>query len=265
MEIKCASCARTHETSDFAGAFEIECECGYSILLPEEMTENANMSDFPQFKGPAVAEEFADNSLKSSFSEIPLAPETAHSEPLLPDAGISLENTPLDDSLINPGMTDPENLPDEMPYDPFEVSQLESPLAENDELEKNQEDFHTEKFEDSTDTPDEVNEEEDSFKKNLASTIQELQIGEYGISQQHQYSLDWTELNDEKNSELYSTIQTFIKSKAWLKNILNNNKIQIEDMKSKKSLERIPELLALEIYLKCLALGGKCNFKKLSE
>ena len=66
MELRCPSCGVTHKSEDYAGAFEIQCSCGYAILLPDEKEvarDEFNFNDMP------AAMEVEDDELKISLEK----------------------------------------------------------------------------------------------------------------------------------------------------------------------------------------------------
>src|SRR4051812_22049811 len=112
MELVCPSCGVKHRTEDHAGAFEILCVCGYSILVPDEEAMALAVPE-PSRLMPIPFEEAAEG------LPPPAAPASAESAPQ------SLDMTPS------------EQLPPGMVYDPFELSQtpgFPDPLAETNRL-----------------------------------------------------------------------------------------------------------------------------------
>jgi hypothetical protein len=82
MELKCPSCGISHESNNYPGAFEINCNCGYAILIPDE---NIAVSAALENEDGVIA--------------VPLPAE---------------EIAPLE-------LTPPDQLPHEMAYDSFEL------------------------------------------------------------------------------------------------------------------------------------------------
>ncbi len=102
-------------TEDYPEAFEIQCSCGYSLLVPE------------------MASEILSPGLESgAFASLPGAIEAQDEA-----AKISIDKELMDPLMnipkVDDSLTPPEELPNEMPYDPFELqqSQANSSIEEN--------------------------------------------------------------------------------------------------------------------------------------
>ncbi|MBP7843390.1 MAG: hypothetical protein KA116_01125, partial [Proteobacteria bacterium] len=115
MELRCPSCGNKHMTEDYPEAFEIQCSCGYSLLVPE------------------MASEILSPGLESgAFASLPGAIEAQDEA-----AKISIDKELMDPLMnipkVDDSLTPPEELPNEMPYDPFELqqSQANSSIEEN--------------------------------------------------------------------------------------------------------------------------------------
>src|SRR5687768_14620966 len=102
MDLSCPSCGVVHRTEDYPGAFEIQCSCGYSILVPDEQALAEPALDVPSY----------DPSIPTAMEEED-AQMTIPAEDLSPSEAI--ESLPGSNE-----MTPPDQLPEGMVYDPFE-------------------------------------------------------------------------------------------------------------------------------------------------
>ena len=341
MEIKCPQCTAPHNTEDYQGAFEIQCSCGYSILLPDEddFSEDVEQEEasVPDFKAPPAAMEELDELEKIKLE----SPQDANPDPV----GEPLEDLSLDSNKENTGfsaenMTSPADLPDEMPYDPFEIPQdanetdeasselhsleldpmMDSGPEEN-EPEKKPEDRQLEEseadqFADSppfdspetnegsedsslTSSPfanieepkeesneelddddflaefgdeleeskvvspiaeanDDKNNKEDSQSKD--SLVSRIQLAELGHFLGSDYDLNWEGLRSSEIKKLQSRCHHFLQKRPWLLHEIKKRNINLEKQIESNSLKNLPELLALEIYMACFELGGRCDY-----
>jgi hypothetical protein len=102
-------------TEDYPEAFEIQCSCGYSLLVPEMASE---------ILSPGLESE--------AFASLPGAVEAQDEA-----AKISIDKELMDPLMnipkVDDSLTPPEELPNEMPYDPFELQQSQA----NNSIEEN--------------------------------------------------------------------------------------------------------------------------------
>jgi DNA-directed RNA polymerase subunit RPC12/RpoP len=243
MELSCPSCGNKYLTEDYPETFEIQCSCGYSILVPEMASEIHSPSpDDKNFNSLAGAVEAQDEAMKISLNPNDLA------DPLL--------NIPkLDESL-----TPSTELPNEMPYDPYEVNNLESNNREktlaNFDLSVN----------DAPTAEDFSNENNLIKEENLSPTqkiIQRAQVASIGQLIGLSYNLQIQNLDSNQIKEIYKKCEILLETRPWLMNELKKRNINLKDALEKKELEQIPEMLALEIFMASFELGGSCTFSVL--
>lgn len=280
MELRCPSCGNAHNTEDYPGAFEIQCSCGYSILVPDEQSLSANIP---------VDE-------THGFKDAPMAfdsEEEANKISVEPDENLVQEEvSDQQDHISSLGMTDPEELPEEMPYDPFELNAQEEVTDDDEEevepypsfdLESGSEDdgsppdqsFEPTDFE--AGTSDYIEEESDETANNdsaQADTSEETEIPE-SPSQEVVSKVQWSslgqsrgaffsiqfanELSPEDTAGVLDSLEDGLILSPWLKESFSLNRVEIEQKIKEKHLSRIPELLALQVYIHCLEKQIRCE------
>jgi hypothetical protein len=66
----------------------------------------------------------------------------------------------------------------------------------------------------------------------------------------------------EKNQriEMLHQCEALLRDRPWLELELQNRKIRLEQIVEDSKIKRIPEFLAVQIYLSAFELGGRCKF-----
>lgn len=267
MLITCPSCGRSHDSAQYRGAFEIACDCGYSILMPDEEALAAESSAAPGFQAPPIAMDEEDNSMAIDV-----------------DLGTHAQGTP-EDNLFAPfdgaiDMTPESELPAGMVYDPDEAEAL---AASKDAWSEsaNQDAAFLDPF-----TPTEANDEpptpqvavtspapepESVASKTSAQPVSQSEATE--LVQKNQsaalghlvgslYDLEFKSLTEDLCLKLSARCEEILRGSPWLKQLLQDprTKCAPEDFVTRKTVLRIPEVLALELFLYCYEIGGRCSF-----
>lgn len=227
MLIKCPSCSLSHNTEDHPGAFEILCSCGYSILVPDEakLSEPVIAEISPS---TPIAMEVEDENNKIAFpsdENVNLVPEIVIEE--------SFELTP------------PEQLPQEMPYDPYEVQQQNVVSLANEVQEQETETNHeldTKSFQNIVD-------------RSVASHMGQWVGNKFRLKAKVQPS---------QLVILKKQCLKLLDDQAWLYNEVKKSGIDIQVLEENFDISEVPEILALEIYLIILELGGECQIEVIS-
>jgi hypothetical protein len=290
MDLRCPSCGKTHRTQDYPGAFEINCSCGYSILVPnEEAFQVALDENAAEPKNIAAAQD---------DEAPPLSAETLD---------------PLKEFSPSTEMTPPDQLPPEMVYDPFElkneVESLEnaapSPSEESSAFEGIGASSPFEIFqsaeEESAAAPAEFPSEEmalpdpaqaevemksvdSAVPKPVEEKAPQQSLKRMAVSQkadeaaqeivdrsmatslgQHlgpSYNLHWKNLSREQKLVISKKLENLVKSRPWAMLELEKREIHLESLPELESIKNIPEIFAVEIYLMCFEFGGDCEFER---
>jgi len=156
----------------------------------------------------------------------------------------------LDDiPTIKGDISEPDQLPDKMVYDSFELNRAnadiepESLVANNMEVESV------------------INENTQSQfgGQNIVKRTQLASIHQYlGPN----YDLTILDLDQNSKTKLIRLCQSFLRNRMWLENELSKNDFDIDGIKNSEKIQNVPEILAVEIYLRCYELGGRCVFKQ---
>lgn len=256
MELSCPSCSVKHRTEDHVGAFEILCVCGYSILVPDE----------------------------AAFAEPAPPPSHASRVPTTLDAEDSELAIPAPESDSTPAafeMTPPEELPDGMVYDPFEVSEMgvstETPVpvaSPTDNLAPPPPETGGLGFE--SIVPD-VSFEEPAAPvaapkaKPTAPAperaagqkiVERVQAASLGRLLGHSYGLRCEGLDRERLVEIAGRCEALVKARPWLESELRNRGLTLSALADDAKLANVPEVVALEVYLACYELGGTCSLER---
>ncbi len=267
MELNCPSCARKHRTEDHPGAFEVNCVCGYSILVPDELAINAQTQE--------------SEASAASMSAAPLsmdAQDASLSIPL-PQDDQNLTQTQLPTS-INEQLTPPDQLPPEMPYDPYELSKIsqnnnesdqnfeainvphssadvqpESPFIESPQNSINEELSQAPYREEAPSNFGEIK-AQTIVDRSLAASVGQLLGANYKIKIE--------KLDSARLKELSETCRQFISRRPWLEAELRKRKFETKQLETNAEFDNLPEVVALEIYLRSLQLGGNCHYERLS-
>lgn len=254
MELSCPSCSVKHRTEDHVGAFEILCVCGYSILVPDEAA----------FAEPAP--------VTSHASRVPTTLDAEDSELAIPAPEPEAAPAAFE-------MTPPEELPDGMVYDPFEVSEMgaatETPAIVAPP---------TENFTPPTETAGlgfESIVPEASFEAPAATPtkapaaapaapraavgqkiVERVQAASLGRLLGHSYELRCEGLDRERLVEIANRCEALVKARPWLESELRNRGLVLSALADDTKLANVPEVVALEVYLACYELGGTCSLER---
>ena len=217
MEISCPSCSRKHQSEEHADEFEFTCECGYSILMPSENALNPEAEQEPSI------------STQDQLFGIPgLGEEGEISQILNPTTFESL--------------TPPEQLPEGMTYDPFEVQNVVLTPAEPLLISEPQAQAHAAPLEPKSQT---------IIEKSVRSSLGQILGTSFNI-RIHGLSAEDFEKFKIKASE-------FCQFRPWLGDEVKKGNIFLEKMSPNLWISNLPEALAIELYLKTLEFGGSCE------
>jgi hypothetical protein len=263
MELQCPSCGNVHRVEDYPGAFEIQCSCSYSILMPDQdaLARHASLpAKDISFTAPPSAMEESDINSQIKLNE---------NKPQRPSPqGVS-------------GLTPPEKLPEGMLYDPFEVSSLPEQGAPQ-SLET------PESFAENLEAPldgapafaalDEAPAATESAtpsaakpaakpapakaanSQDLVNRVQSASLGHFlGAS----YHLSLEGLDKIGADRVLDRCEGVLEKRPWLRHELKKRSVDLSALRSGRALENVPELLAVEIFLTCRELGGRCEFRKI--
>jgi hypothetical protein len=247
MQLRCPNCGIVHKTEDYPGAFEVNCVCGYSILVPDEKAFAVPI-ETPSAKVPTALEE--------EDSALAVTPETPEAEPIVAE-----------------NMTAPDELPQGMPYDPFELKEATGEIASAP--------IEMPAFESPPETPASTDEAADIpadrpmgitqrapeeapqsqmtgqalVERSLSASLGQLLGPSYKIQIQG--------LSREKVVMLSKRCEELARARPWVTLELEKRGLRFEDWPEQPEMNNVPEILAVEIYLGCFELGGSCTFEKL--
>lgn len=257
MQLICPSCSATYESTEYPNSFEINCVCGYSILVPHQESQSQSVSSkiqSPNFDAavPSAMEAEDDGLLIRPEGLVALNPD--QKENFLGGAGVL-------------GMTPPENLPIGMVYDPFELPNVSIDHEGTDEesLDLGNEDVFSS---DDVSSPPSGKPapvamaapkapSSPSKAQNLVSRSQLASMGNFiGAS----FSLKIQDVSDDDMARIVIRIQKILNDRPWLQSEVKKRNLQFEKLQSEHALDQVPEILALEIYLAAFELGGQCSF-----
>jgi hypothetical protein len=250
MEVSCPSCGLKHQTDDYPGAVEIPCSCGYSVFIDDAASSELS----PESLDPA--EPFI-NSPPLSFESQDEALQIRESRP------------PKPDPILSNNLTAPDQLPKEMPYDPYELGDKilsdidreseNSPEGEGPELDL--EGLRAPPAPRTMPKPMEGGPPplSNEFQKQLLSRIQTASIGRFlGNS----FNVQVINLPEEKELELLGHIEKFLANQVWIREEVQRRGINLKEMAADRKFENIPESLAVEIYLRSFEMGAICKFER---
>ncbi len=248
-KIKCPSCQNVHDLNDYPGAFEIPCSCGYSILVPDvdAFLEKDEGEETRYESRVPTAMDAEDEAVKVPV-EVPGAQD------------LSFEVSPTAPDEVMEGvqsMTPPEKLPEEMAYDPFEIAQLET----------EQEGLSAEPMEELSVEPDNVQQSVVTVQNSSEAdvVIQKNMLGQFGQLAGPDYSMMIKGLNREQRIELMHSVEELTRGRPWLDEELRKRKFRMESLVEQENIDAIPEILAVEIFLSVLELGGDAEIHYLGH
>lgn len=259
MELTCPSCNSKHRTEDYPGAFEIQCSCGYSILVPDE----ASLFESPQ----------EHNDAPPSFDDAPMAmDELAESKFALSGEGSKEDEAeapaPSTEFFSSLNLTDPAKLPDEMPYDPFEL-QNQWTQAPSDPLSPEPSAAISNPGPDSPKTQkDDAKFKDDdapavasvSTKTEAQDIVNRIQMASIGYLQGPLFDLDIQGLSPDLSRDLAEHTQKFLSTRTYLREGLSKDFEDPSVLFKKSRILAVPEILAIEIYLYCVQNQITCRF-----
>lgn len=226
MEVSCPSCGTKHETDNYPGAFEIPCVCGYSILVPE-----LHSSIVGAVLGDSSGLTDEQRALPATFD----APDAAISLPDSPAEYVSAESLPG-----MAAMTQPSELPQEMPYDPFE-------LPEPPTLQEGEERLVASGLGDAG-----------------QSVIDRAQAASLGEFFGPNYKVTILSHSEEELLGLSELIQKIISNRIWMGLELKRRGIQFEVFRVGVPVV-LPEVLAVEVYIEAHRRGVDAKFEPVFE
>lgn len=229
MEITCPSCQEKHDSSLYPDAFEIQCSCGYSILIPD-LSASSPAPD----PSVAVAVVEEDEALKISTPQV--APSPVPVEPVDPLA------------FSADAMTPSEDLPEGMVYDPTEIpGHVEAPAI-----------VATHETTDSTSST-----RHEPLKKTThgQKIIEKSLLSQAGQFLGSSYTLRLSNLTTEALTEVKQNLYHLTTRRPWLLDELKKRSIDLDSLTLDQDLADIPEVLAVELYLLTVQLGGSCTFR----
>ena len=278
MEISCPSCRRKYQTEEYKNDFEIVCTCGYSILVPDE-------SRLQNEKDEAAAEIAGQNIALNVAEPTNLEPEQQSLDEPLDVPDFSSEPATLDaedEAFSDPGLgiggeepqiseepgpeillTPPEQLPEEMPYDRFEIQGFDSPAPPSEDIAPPFEEPVAPK-------PTEIKKAVSSKAKAATAAapkssrvqvlIEKSVRSSLGQILGYSYNLKLSDINEQDFKQLRVRASEFCHFRPWLGDEVKKRNIIIDDMTLNEWISNVPEPLAIEIYLKALEMGGNCEF-----
>ena len=253
MELSCPSCGAKHRTEDHPGAFEILCVCGYSLLVPDEKSFAPVEPDPP-----------------------PRTPTAMDAE----DAALAVSPPPAEEVPSPLEMTPPDQLPEGMVYDPFELQQQQVAAPSTDALpqafELPADAFNPDPAAGASPSgfesiqPSEASPQATEAPKTAPaatpppgqSLVERVQLASMGHLLGHSFDISCEGLNRENLVLLAKRCSELTKRRPWLETELKKRNIELENLPENPSLKGVPEPVALEIYLTCFELGGTCSIRR---
>ena len=277
MQLSCPSCGVQHKTEDYPQAFEINCVCGYSILVPDEaaILKSSEETRFDSAVPTSMEEEDKGISFKLPEDRV--------------ESG-AVENVEAQGVL---SMTPPDQLPKGMVYDPFELPQIPLPPSDAASVGENppsgeglsvDASVETDERGPLADASSEVT--SDSLDENaplspqpvlqqapqshpppasLAQTIVERsQLASMGQLLGRSYRLECLDLDREALTVIKNRCQKILHERPWLESETRRRGLNFEELADTPSINDVPEILAVEIYLACFEMGGRCRFEPMA-
>jgi len=243
MELICPSCGSKHRTEDYPGAFEIQCACGYAILVPDEAAMGSQHNRDFSYSAPPSAQDEQDAAQLAKL-EGAQAPVDAQAQ-----------------TFVSEVLTPPQDLPDGMLYDPFELQSLNpEPGAEAPSFEAAG--FGAENESDEDSAPNEAPVAALPAQDPGPSLVGRIQASSIGQLRGADYRIQCAGLDDSSYKRLLDRCDEVLEHRPWLRAELRSRSIDLTTLKRGQSLQPVPELLAIEIFLDCLEMGGDCDFTR---
>lgn len=220
MEVNCPSCGSTHRSEDYPGAFDILCGCGYLILNPDLGASSPSQSDYNEI----------------NFEGPPVVDETSENDLIKVHSemeNFDIEITPLknvEENFSAESLTPSENLPEGMLYDPAEV-----PIQEEEISQK----------------------AESTISRIFVERIQKASIGQILGPD---YDMEFSNLDHDGKMRARERLEKFLQDHKWLREEMERRSFVLRELFQNEKALRIPEALAVEMYIACLENGGSCLF-----
>ncbi|HVJ64045.1 MAG TPA: hypothetical protein VM901_02210 [Bdellovibrionota bacterium] len=260
MLITCPSCGKNHDSNKHKGAFEIDCDCGYSILIPDEEAIASVAEEGPGFQAPPIALDEEDNQLAVNVGE---GTNLATPEP--EDQAFAAF-----DGAIS--MTPESDLPTGMVYDPDEAAALgesKDAWSESREAEpKFLDPFEQESLDESPVAEEslsalEISAVDEAAERSPAQALlQRNQSAALGHLVGSVFDLSFAGRPEAELLKIAAKCEEVLKQNPWLRQLTvkENSRCEPADFIERKKITRVPEVLALELFLYCFEIGGKCSF-----
>ena len=232
MSVTCPSCAAIYDQEFDPGVFELNCVCGYSILLPTD--DSASRIQTSKKKEPPNFSAAFPTALDAEDDNLMIRPD-----------GL-MDLNPLQKPLESSpggvlGMTPSEELPAGLVYDPFELPQISAAQLPAPEI-------------------DAVVYSVNSKAQQLVTRSQLASIGNFlGAS-------FYVKIQDVETGDLERIvirIQKILNDRPWLEAEIKRRNIDVKKLMTQFELHSVPEILALEIYLAAFEFGGQCHFRQM--
>lgn len=271
MELACPSCSSKHKTEDYPGAFEIQCSCGYSILVPDEAALAAESdSEVDNSNGPPP-----------SFDDPPMAMDELQDSQFALAGDESSENQEQVEgveSFSSLNLSDPKDLPDDMPYDPFELQDQWAQSNPEDGLAPKASATFTQGVASTEGVSDKGARKEgrakDANSPAIASTstktegqdiVNRIQMASIGYLQGSLFDLEIEGLSKDLVKDLALHTQKFLSTRTYLREGLSKDFENPELIFKQPRILAVPEILAVEIYLYCTQNQISCKFSTHKE
>lgn len=221
MEVNCPSCGSTHRSEDYPGAFDILCGCGYLILNPDLGAEGpSKQSDYNEI----------------NFEGRPAVDETSEKDLIkvhneMEEFDLSLPKPQHEENFSAENLTPSEELPDGMLYDPAEVP------AADDEMKPRK--------------------EESTLSRIFVERVQKASIGQILGPD---YDMEFSNLDNDARMRARERVSKFLQDHKWLREEMERRSFILTEVFQNEKALRIPEALAVEMYIACLENGGSCLF-----
>lgn len=222
MEISCPSCSRAHRTEDHPGAFEIQCACGYSILVPDEA----------QFDLHPINENLTEEAEVPlhNFEQAPAALVESEAESIAMP-----QNTP-EGEVVSSGSSENTNIGG-LPYDPFLIEQGS----------------HEAQIETSVESAEAA----DRLHQSIAGRVFLAHLGQPESTTFH---LKLSGIEDASADRLKKKLDAFLKARPWLGNRLLELGVSLDQIQNGEvEWTQVPEIFAVEVYLSAFEVGARCE------
>jgi hypothetical protein len=250
MKISCSNCGVAHETDDYPNAFEINCVCGYSILVPVG-------APMPPEKTITTFDKAFPSAMDAEDDAILIRPEG-----LLSLDSSGEENAKTQGVLQ---MTPAEQLPPGMVYDSFELPSSEDLDADSEPpplQEPSDDSFEKMANVTSKGSPEPTPKSSLNIQPSEAQKmVQRVQMASMGQFLGPDYRLTLAEVSPQQSDSMMTVIGRMLRERAWLESECKKRGIDFKKEIEQGVVSNVPELIALEIYLTSFKLGVNCKFE----